>query len=130
LAKEIVKEGLTVRAVEDSVRRHAQEEAAEQEDRTSGVSTAPGGMGTGTAAGAGAHLGGTTDGLRRRLPAPGILELEELLSNYLNTRVKVEMAAKHGKVVIDFATLEDLERIYKLMVGQSHASHDRESTLK
>jgi ParB family chromosome partitioning protein len=53
------------------------------------------------------------------LPAPGILELEELLSNHLNTRVKVEMAAKRGRVLIDFATLEDLERIYKLMVGQS-----------
>ncbi len=27
------------------------------------------------------------------------------------------MGAKRGRVVIDFATLEDLERIYKLMVG-------------
>jgi ParB family chromosome partitioning protein len=55
--------------------------------------------------------------VRRRLPAPGVLELEDLLSNHLNTRVKVEMGAKRGRVVIDFATLEDLERIYKLMVG-------------
>ena len=46
-----------------------------------------------------------------------MLELEDLLSNHLNTRVKVEMGAKRGRVVIDFATLEDLERIYKLMVG-------------
>jgi hypothetical protein len=28
------------------------------------------------------------------------------------------MSAKRGKVVVDFATLEDLERIYKLMVGE------------
>jgi ParB family chromosome partitioning protein len=55
--------------------------------------------------------------VRRRLPAPGVLELEDLLSNHLNTRVKVEMGAKRGRVVIDFATLEDLERVYKLMVG-------------
>ena len=55
--------------------------------------------------------------VRRRLPAPGVLELEDLLSTRLNTRVKVEMGAKRGRVVIDFATLEDLERIYKLMVG-------------
>ena len=27
------------------------------------------------------------------------------------------MTAKRGKVVVEFATLEDLERIYKLMVG-------------
>ena len=46
-----------------------------------------------------------------------MLELEELLSSHLNTRVKVEMGAKKGRVVVDFATLEDLERIYRLMVS-------------
>ena len=54
----------------------------------------------------------------RRLPPPGILELEELLSSHLNTRVKVDLTSKRGKVVVEFATLEDLERIYKLMVGE------------
>ena len=54
---------------------------------------------------------------RARLPAPGVLELEELLSSHLNTRVKVEMGAKKGRVIVDFATLEDLERIYRLMVS-------------
>jgi hypothetical protein len=29
--------------------------------------------------------------------------------------VKVEMHAKKGRLVIDFATLEDLERIYRAM---------------
>ena len=29
------------------------------------------------------------------------------------------MTSKRGKVVVEFATLEDLERIYKLMVGRS-----------
>lgn len=56
-----------------------------------------------------------------RLPEPGVLELEELLSTHLNTRVKVEMGAKRGKVAIDFASLEDLERIYKLMIGAGGA---------
>ncbi|MDA8341245.1 MAG: chromosome partitioning protein ParB, partial [Actinomycetota bacterium] len=55
--------------------------------------------------------------LHRRLPAPGMIELEELLAAYLNTRVKVEMGGSRGRVLVDFATLEDLERIYKLMVG-------------
>ena len=27
------------------------------------------------------------------------------------------MGAKRGRVLVEFATLEDLERIYKLMVG-------------
>jgi ParB family chromosome partitioning protein len=50
-----------------------------------------------------------------RLRPPGILELEELLADHLNTKVRVDMGANRGKVVIEFATLEDLERIYKAM---------------
>jgi ParB family chromosome partitioning protein len=47
-----------------------------------------------------------------------VLELEELLSTHLNTRVKVELQNRRGRLVVDFATLEDLERIYRLMVGE------------
>jgi ParB family transcriptional regulator, chromosome partitioning protein len=54
-----------------------------------------------------------------RLRPPGLLELEELLSSYLDTRVKVDMGAKRGKVLIEFATLEDLERIYRRVVERS-----------
>jgi len=53
----------------------------------------------------------------KRLRPPGLLELEQLLSERLDTRVKVSMGAKHGKVVIEFATLEDLERIYRAMTA-------------
>jgi ParB family chromosome partitioning protein len=68
-----------------------------------------------------AQLGGTTPGRAARVPSgrqlrpPGLLELEDLLATYLNTRVKVEMGAKKGRIVVDFATLEDLERIYRAM---------------
>ena len=48
-----------------------------------------------------------------RLRPPGLLELEELLAGYLDTRVAVQMGAKRGKVAIDFADLADLERIYR-----------------
>jgi ParB family chromosome partitioning protein len=111
LAKRIVAEGLTVRAVEEGVRRHgsgAEPDAipAENGSHVSPVPTTDPGKGATVA-----------PAVRRRLPAPGVLELEDLLSNHLNTRVKVEMGAKRGRVVVDFATLEDLERIYKLMVG-------------
>ncbi|HEY7948471.1 MAG TPA: ParB/RepB/Spo0J family partition protein [Acidimicrobiales bacterium] len=119
LAKRAVAEGLTVRAVEESVRRHvqdAQDAQVDTPDATNGaagpsVETAGPGVKTPT---------GTTPAdtaTRRRLPAPGVLELEDLLSNHLNTRVKVDMGAKRGRVLVEFATLEDLERIYKLMVG-------------
>lgn len=50
-----------------------------------------------------------------KLRAPGLLELEDLLGDYLDTRVKIAMGPKHGKVQIDFANLEDLERIYRVM---------------
>jgi ParB family chromosome partitioning protein len=53
-----------------------------------------------------------------RLRPPGLLELEELLSNHLDTRVSIEMGSKKGKVTVEFATLEDLERIYRVMVGE------------
>jgi hypothetical protein len=65
---------------------------------------------------------GTTDQAARRatvkkLPEPGVLELEELLSTHLNTRVKVDIQNRRGRLVVEFATLEDLERIYRAMVG-------------
>jgi ParB family chromosome partitioning protein len=110
LAKRIVAEGLTVRAVEEGVRHHAsgaeQDAIPAENGNYVSPSPAPGTVKTGPG-----------PAVRRRLPAPGVLELEDLLSNHLNTRVKVEMGAKRGRVVVDFATLEDLERIYKLMVG-------------
>jgi ParB family chromosome partitioning protein len=52
-----------------------------------------------------------------RLRAPGLLELEELLAEHLQTRVGVTMGTKRGRVVIDFADLEDLERIYHVMTN-------------
>ena len=104
LAKTIVVEGLTVRAVEELMRSHAEKGEAGTDDPAS----KPGANGTK----AGSH----------RLPPPGILELEELLSGHLNTRVKVDLTSKRGKVVVEFATLEDLERIYKLMVGRTEPS--------
>jgi ParB family chromosome partitioning protein len=85
LAKRVVAEGLSVRAVEEAVRARQ------------GVPE------------------GAAPTARPRLRAPGLLELEELLSERLDTRVKVDMGARRGKVVIEFATLEDLERIYRLM---------------
>ena len=41
---------------------------------------------------------------RPALRPAGLLELEELLSDHLDTRVQVTMGAKRGRVVIEFAT--------------------------
>lgn len=57
----------------------------------------------------------------RQGKSAGVLELEELLGNYLNTPVLVEMSRaagrseQGGKVTISFGSLEDLERIFRLM---------------
>lgn len=87
LARRVVAEEMSVRAVEDAVKARNE-------------------------------LGGAD--LRRaarpsKLRPPGILELEDLLSSHLETRVHVQLGAKRGKVTIDFASLEDLERIYRAM---------------
>ncbi len=52
-----------------------------------------------------------------RLRPPGLLELEHLLAEHLDTRVSVQMTAKKGRVTIEFADLEDLERIYRTMTA-------------
>ena len=65
--------------------------------------------------------GATIDGAgltpATKLRPPGLLELEELLADHLDTRVSVQLGAKRGKVTIDFADLEDLERIYRQMTS-------------
>jgi ParB family chromosome partitioning protein len=88
LARKAVSEQLSVRAVEESVRARNE-------------------------------LGGTPEAAVAAVPAklrpPGILELEELLSAHLDTRVKVNLGPRKGRVSIEFASLEDLERIYRAM---------------
>ena len=57
-------------------------------------------------------------------PAPGttrpaaVLELERLLSEQLETSVGISLGAKKGKIVIDYADLDDLERIYRVISSQ------------
>jgi ParB family chromosome partitioning protein len=49
------------------------------------------------------------------LRPPGLLELEELLGDHLDTRVRITMGPRHGRMQVEFANLEDLERIYRVM---------------
>ncbi len=117
LAKRVVAEGLTVRTIEELVRE--QTEASAQVDAGAPETPAPAGRPGPAASPVEARPAGSPP---RRLPPPGILELEELLASHLNTTVKVDMTAKRGRVIVEFATLEDLERIYKLMVGGPESS--------
>jgi ParB family chromosome partitioning protein len=92
LARRAVAEGLSVRAVEETARQHAADPMA---TTASGRTSAGGG----------------------RLRPPGLLELEELLSAHLDTRVKVQLGGGRGRVIVEFADLEDLERIFRAMTG-------------
>jgi len=102
LAKRVVAEQLSVRAVEEAIR-----DEQPKAPSTSGI------KGTAT----------RTAPASATLRPPGLLELEQLLGDHLQTSVAVSMSAKHGRVVIDFADLEDLERIYRLMT-EGPSDHD------
>lgn len=54
----------------------------------------------------------------RKLIAPGLNSLAEKLADTFDTRVKVELGRKKGQVVIEFATVDDLNRIIGLMAPQ------------
>ena len=89
LVSEISGRDLSVRATEEEVRRSLEPTAPTV------VPTPPKGP------------------ILRPLPDLVVTELETLLENYLDTRVHVEIKGKNGKITIDFADLDDLERIYK-----------------
>jgi ParB family chromosome partitioning protein len=85
LAERIIAEGLSVRTVEEIV-----------------------------------ALGGDDTPRRRALAgrqpvAPGLLRLADRLSDLFETRVKVEQGRHKGKIIVEFATVDDLERIVKAM---------------
>ena len=74
---------------------------------------------------------------RSKRPVPArLVELGDRLADRLETRVKVDLGKSRGKMTIEFATLEDLERIVGLMEsgpapgdgqpddGQHHDGHD------
>lgn len=48
----------------------------------------------------------------RPVPDASVAELEQLLEDYLSTRVHVDLKGRNGRIIIDFADLDDLERIY------------------
>lgn len=100
LAARIVAEGLTVRATEDAVRSRVKgPDAPEVND----AGPPPGPPSTSRPPGA--------------VKEAGLLELETLLGDLLQTRVTVELRKQKGRVVVEFADLDDLERIYRAMTG-------------
>jgi ParB family chromosome partitioning protein len=98
LARRVIAESMSVRAVEDAVRARVQQNEGEPEGGESAPAAAT-----------------------RRLRPPGFRELEELLAELLDTKVSVDMGKNKGRVVIEFADLEDLERIYRSLTEPTPA---------
>ncbi|KUM79908.1 ParB/RepB/Spo0J family partition protein [Streptomyces curacoi] len=69
------------------------------------------------------------------VPSPALSELATRLSDRFDTRVKVELGQKKGKITVEFASPEDLERILstlapgeKLALQKSLLDEDAEET--
>ena len=88
LALRVAAEGLSVRQVEDLVRGYAEAEAP--------LRAAP---------------RGSAD------PDPVLAEVEEILSEQLAARVRVTMGKRKGRIMVDFGSKEDLDRIVSEIVG-------------
>ncbi len=50
-----------------------------------------------------------------RLAAPGLTEIAERLSDRFETRCRVDLGQRKGKITVEFASLDDLQRILSLM---------------
>jgi ParB family transcriptional regulator, chromosome partitioning protein len=87
LALRIAAEGLSVRQVEELVRSYLEHPVASNRDRT----PAP--------------------------PNPVLSEVEEILSEQLATRVHVSLGKRKGKIVVEFSSRDDLDRIVSEIVG-------------
>ena len=51
--------------------------------------------------------------------APKLAELADRLSDRFETRVKVDLGRSKGRIVVEFASIDDLERIVALMAPDS-----------
>jgi ParB family chromosome partitioning protein len=93
LAHRIVAEGLSVRAVEEIV-------------AMGGDTTKP-----------------QRQQARKQPVAPRLADLAGRLSDVLDTRVKVELGQRKGKIVVEFASLDDLDRIVKTISPDFSPGH-------
>jgi len=101
-------EGLSVRALEALARGESNESVS------GAVASEVSGKSAGTAAEDHSASGDSAVGATK---APALLELEELLGDRFDTKVSITLGSKRGRITIDFADIDDLERIYALMTG-------------
>jgi ParB family chromosome partitioning protein len=91
LARRVSDEGISVRDAEDLVRRYLAMSAPETATRPGGKSPA-------------SRPAQVSDAQRR-------------LGAHLQTRVRIDMGTRKGKIVVEFVSLEDLDRVVAAMLG-------------
>lgn len=105
LAQRIVSEGLSVRETEEAVRARLGGAPVPPPSREDTDQPAPARRTERASAG-------------NRQTDPAFLELEQLLGDHLDTRVSISGGAGgKGRLVVEFADIADLERIYRRMAG-------------
>jgi ParB family chromosome partitioning protein len=60
---------------------------------------------------------GPRSGARARSQPPEVAEAQRKLANHLQSRVRVDVGKRKGKIVVDFVSLEELDRIVAAIVG-------------
>lgn len=64
--------------------------------------------------------GKTTPAPRRKpIQMPGLQDVAERLSTAFDTRVTVSLGKRKGKIVVEFGSVDDLQRIVELMSAQN-----------
>jgi len=66
------------------------------------------------------HPSGTKAKPVKAVPSPPdttLAEVEEILSEQLATRVQIQMGKKRGRIIVEFGSADDLERIVSEIIG-------------
>jgi ParB family chromosome partitioning protein len=92
LARRVATEGLSVRETEELVRKYQ------------------------TMTGAQRSGGG------ERSRPPELLEAQKRLADHLQTRVRIDVGKRKGKIVVDFVSLEELDRLVDVLMGERAGS--------
>ena len=71
----------------------------------------------------------TSSGTRSAATRPAeVTDAQKRLAEHLGTRVRVEFGKRKGKIVLDFVSLDELERLLEIMTGGSEGSTPTRAT--
>ncbi len=72
---------------------------------------------------------GTRSASERVAPPASVTEAQRRLADHLQTRVRIDVGKRKGKVVVDFVSLEELDRIMQTIMGEQMGGMPRTASL-